>query len=168
MSRFNVFSIIVAHVKTLRKISPNRPDWTEIFVSFGLPAVVSSLLLWKTGIEFEKYISDLLATISIVGGFLFTLLALVYGIIEKIRENPSSSAVRTVFAKEIHANISFSIILSIFCCCSLLIFKISMQYNDGWYDVAKQIILWLNYYLLGVFLLTLIFVLKRIYDLMTP
>ncbi len=168
-SRINVKRIIVAHVKTLRSLNQpvesNRIYWKDIMTFLCWPAIISySLCLMH--LNLMSQVSNLIAIISIFGGFLFNLLAIIYSYIDKIKSS-FVSGVRKRFAYEINANISFCILLSIFNILLLLIF--ALMPNKPCYSIIKfagEVLTYSIYYTLILFFLTLLMVLSRVFVLL--
>ena len=72
---------------------------------------------------------------------------------------------KKVFVKEIHINISYSIVLSLLIIIVLIGCTTKLpEFQFDW--LVKKITLGLTYFLLGKFLLTLLMVLNRVYILL--
>lgn len=73
LDRINILKIIKDHLGTLRSLnqSSNRIYWKDFLLFFIFPVIVSTLLVWK-GYSFKEQLGNLIAAISIFGGFLFT------------------------------------------------------------------------------------------------
>jgi len=127
---------------------------------------VSTLLVWK-GYSFKEQLGNLIAAISIFGGFLFNLLAIIYSQMENIKKDAETEddKVKKRFINEIHINISFCIVLSICIVLTLLLTTIDIL-EFKYLDVLNKIINGLNYFLMILFLLTLTMILNRVYILL--
>ncbi len=69
------------------------------------------------------------------------------------------------FVKEIHINISFCIVLSILIVLTLLLTTIDIpDFEFNW--LIDKIIIGMNYFLMTLFLLTLLMILNRVYILL--
>jgi formate hydrogenlyase subunit 3/multisubunit Na+/H+ antiporter MnhD subunit len=139
-------------------------NWKDFLLFIIFPVCVSSYLSLK-GYTFKDELSNLITGISIFGGFLFNLLAIIYGQIDKIKidAEKEESSIKKIFVREIHINISFCIILSIVLVLTLLFSTIDFptQYSK----IIERTITGINYFLMILFLLTLLMVLNRVYIL---
>jgi hypothetical protein len=168
LSRINILKIIRDHLGTLRSLnqSSNRIYWKDFLLFFVFPIIVSTLLIWK-GYSFKEQLGNLIAVISIFGGFLFNLLAIIYSQMEniKIDAETEDDKIKKRFINEIHINISFCIVLSICIVLTLLLTTIDIPEFE-YLDVINNIINGLNYYLMILFVLTLTMILNRVYILL--
>lgn len=167
--RISIKEIISAHLKTLRSLNQASngiyiPDLLLFFIS---PFLISLYLIYKD-IELSSQITNLISAISILGGFLFNLLAIVYSIMDKLKDDSlkkGASDLKKKFVKEIHSNISFAILLSIFTTVFLIIY--SFEYpSTQVYCCIKKLLALINYFLLILFFLTLLMILNRIFILL--
>jgi len=168
LSRINILKIIKDHLGTMRSLnqSSNRIYWKDFLLFFVFPIIVSTLLVWK-GYSFKEQLGNLIAAISIFGGFLFNLLAIIYSQMENIKKDAETEddKVKKRFINEIHINISFCIVLSICIVLTLLLTTIDIL-EFKYLDVLNKIINGLNYFLMILFLLTLTMILNRVYILL--
>jgi hypothetical protein len=140
----------------------------------GLPLVLAILITYFNLFDLRGQVANLLTVVGITGGFLINLLALIYNVIDSVRKEYPADAVKTIYAKEIHANISFGIVLSMFCCLLLLIYGLKLPSSfKSWLStypqilpITKQVIEGFLYFLLGIFFLTLLMIIKRIFTIM--
>lgn len=166
--RINILSIVKDHFGTLTRLDSKskRVYWKDLVLFIGLPAVVGVLLAYK-GFSIKPFIGNLIAAVAIFGGFLFNLLAIIYSQIDKIRDDAKSeeNELKKLFVKEIHINISYSIVLSLLIIIVLIGCTAELpQFQYEW--LVKKIALGLTYFLLGKFLFTLLMVLNRVYILL--
>ncbi|MBE7691298.1 MULTISPECIES: hypothetical protein [Tenacibaculum] len=168
LERINILSIIIDHFKTLKSLN-QKSNWVngkDLLLFVGLPLTLAILLTYK-GYTFKDQLGNLITAISIFGGFLFNLLAIIYSQLDNIEKdaNNENSDLKKKFVKEIHSNISFCIVLSIFIVMTLLLTTIEIpEFLYDW--LIKKIIVGLNYFLMSLFLLTLIMILNRVYILL--
>lgn len=168
LARINILVIIEDHFGTLRSLnsSKNRISWQDAFLFIFIPIVISFILVYKD-LSFEKQIGNLITAISIFGGFLFNLLAIIYSQFDKIEidANKEDNKLKKRFVKEIHINISFCILISMLIVITLFLSTIDIPKFD--YDwLLNKVIIGVNYFLMLLFLLTLIMVLNRVYILL--
>jgi cytochrome c biogenesis factor len=168
LARINILAIIKDHFKTLKSLNStkNRISWQDSILFIVTPIVIAVGLVYKD-LTFEEQLGNLIAAISIFGGFLFNLLAIIYSQFDKIEidANKEDNELKKRFVKEIHTNISFCIVLSILIVLTLLLSTIDIPlFNYDW--LLKKIIIGVNYFLMSLFLLTLTMVLNRVYILL--
>lgn len=170
--RINVNQIISGHLRTLRSLNQTSKGiyFPDLITFFVFPIALSGYLTYKN-IDLLNQVTNIIAAISILGGFLFNLLAIIYGVMDKLKvdiEQPKkgiNSELKKIFIKEIHSNISYCILLSIFTTTFLLIYSSDFPCTSI-FKIVKQTILFTNYFLLFHFLLTLLMVLNRVYILL--
>jgi hypothetical protein len=140
--------------------------WKDIILFIILPLTFSFFVTYY-GYNFKQQVGNLIAATAIFGGFLFNLLAIIYGQINNIREDAEkeNSELKKRFVKEIHTNISFCIVLSLFIVLSLLLTTIDIPKFQFSFLIEKVIII-INYYLMIIFVLTLMMILNRVYVLL--
>lgn len=166
--RINIIRIIIDHFRTLRKLGSSSRwiHWKDMILFIFLPLTIA-VILSGNGFSIVEYIGNLIAAISIFGGFLFNLLAIIYSQIDKIKTDADreNDKLKKTFVKEIHINISYAIVLSLLIVVVLISFSVPMRPLEyGW--LMKRVSLGLIYFLLGHFLLTLLMVLNRVYILL--
>lgn len=172
LSRINILKIIIDHLGTLReyKSESRYIALNDFFLFFLFPILSASFLSYK-GYTFESQLSNLIAGISIFGGFLFNLLAIIYSQLENIENNndkiddPALSKLKKQFVNEIHINISFCIVLSIIVILTLFLTTIDYSCLEIG-PFIKKIIISINYYFLILFLLSILMVINRVYILL--
>ena len=175
MQRINIYRIVKDHLKTLRSLnqSYNFINIGDFLLFFIFPSIIS-LTLNLLNYNFIKQLDNLIASISILGGFLFNLLAIIYSQIENIKtdveklgnndKNKIEREIKNKFINEIHSNISFAIVLSLFLILSLL--SITIEIPEFKYKtLVENIFIFINYFLMQLFTLTLLMIINRIYIL---
>lgn len=181
--RINIFKIIRDHLKTLKRIDMLRAGMSiqDFCLFFFLPMLIASVLIYLN-VRLERHIADLITSISILSGFLFNLLAIVYGLMDKLQADAKAEAtndrpsLKTTYVKEIHTNISFNILVSLLMLFLLLAHSFINKYNICLIYICNYCHLgslnivdglsWLIYSLLGIFSLTMLMILNRIYILL--
>lgn len=165
ISRINIWKIVNDHIKTLRNINSvsegiSRPDLLLFFI---FPGIMSAILTYKE-IRINNKITILITAVSILGGFLFNLLAVIYGLMDKLKTDAADNELKSRFVKEIHVNISFNIFLSFLLI--LLLIMYSYQAESVCFSIFDYIFTGTLYFLLILFLLTMLMILNRIYIIM--
>lgn len=171
IARINIIKIVLDHFKTLRTFRSDSKTMSfgDILLFIIAPLGIAFFLVYN-GFTFEKQLGNLIAAVAIFGGFLFNLLAIIYGQLESIEKRNSEEydsffELRKEFIAEIHINISFAIVLSVFLIIGLLLATIDVPIEPI-EKVLKKVVLVLDYFLLILFFLTLLMVLNRIYILL--
>lgn len=161
LTRINIIEIVLSHFRTLRGVGQEKGIAVIDFILFLLVPIISAFLLAFYNIGFKSLTSDIITAISILAGFLFNLLAIIYTSLDKIKINGLNTEIRKQFVLELHSNISYNILLSIFIIPLLLMYKLEVY--SCWFD---KTLIGINYFLLFSFFLTLLMVLKRIFILL--
>jgi len=161
--KISVFHIIRDHFSTLRvyrggngkKLSVSKRD---VFLFYVVPMFVAiATYFWGNLSLGDEVISILITSLSIFAALLFNLLILIYDIITK-REH---SKRMTEFLKEIYANVSYSVLISVLSVVAILggLFHFSAK----WVVISINLI---GFYLVTHFILTLFMILKRTHALL--
>ncbi len=166
--RIDIVKIIKDHFLTLSRFDSKSKKiyWKDFILFIIFPVIIGTFLSYKN-FSIKPFIGNLIAAIAIFGGFLFNLLAIIYSQIDKIHAdaNKGENKLKKVFVKEIHINISYSIVLSLIIIIILIACTIHLP-NFPYDWLVKKITLGLTYFLLAKFLLTLLMVLNRVYILL--
>lgn len=166
MQKINFIHIIVNHLRTLRNFRTNRISITDIILFFITPIFLSFtfVLIWE--VSLDEIIGDILKSIAIFSAFLLNMLAIVSNSLDK--DKIKNDKYKKIYAKEIHSNLSFEILLGIFSVIFLIAQLLLIDYQNPSNNlyILKKIIEIINFSLLGIFLLTLIMCLNRIYILL--
>lgn len=165
MSRINIFKIVISHICTFRNIKKGRVDYLALTFMLLLPAIISTILVFDNIADIRSHISDLLTFVSITGGFLFNLLALIHVVIEKVNSTESGNIVKKKYAKEIHSNISFGILVAIISTIVLILYSFPTPFK-GIELLSVNTSQWFIYFTLLVFTLNLLLILKRIFTIL--
>jgi hypothetical protein len=168
LSRINIFQIIRDHFKTLRSLNQKTKGiyWQDFILFILFPIALSGFATYKN-YSLQNQVTNLIAATSIIGGFLFNLLAIIYGQIDKIKSDADTEQnyLKKVFVKEIHINISFGIVLSIILVLTLILYSIDFK-GEQIFEVLNKALLAINYFLITEFTLTILMVVNRVYILL--
>lgn len=173
--RINFYKIIKDHLNTLRRIDNNKNEiafWDCIL--FIVAPLMIAIVLAHFRISISSHITDLITAVSIIGGFLFNLLAIIYGLMDKLTTDSQASApesetgkLKRLFIKELHINISFNILISLFLLVSLLLYSyLPNEQCELWIIGIHWVLTVLTYFLSILFFLTMLMILNRIYILL--
>ena len=172
--RINIYNIVTDHLKTLRhtsSVNSKNIYWKDFILFFVIPVTIAGILTYM-GYTLANKINELITAVSILGGFLFNLLAIIYGQIDKIKGDTTRTTndtdlqqVKKIFVKEIHINISFCIVLSIVILLALFLLQVDIP-DFKYRYIINKLLIFISYFLLSIFLLSLLMVINRIYILL--
>ena len=189
MPKIKIGKIIKSHYKTFY-ILENEKEKISIssYLLYLLIPLLGSIILTYFGYTMESEINNLIAAISIFGGFLFNLLAIIYTQVDKILIAIEKDEIKAekgelgifdttkrdlknkrIFAKEINSNISYSIILALTIIIFLLLLNVDLP-KFTFFNYApfmKMLLIGINYFLLSHFILTLLMIISRVYILLS-
>ncbi|MGM3305774.1 hypothetical protein ACSQ6I_07235 [Anabaena sp. WFMT] len=163
-AKINVLNIIKDHLDTLINYNSLKRSKSDAILFFAVPLILSiTLVFFKITIN-KDFIGVLINIFAIFAGLLFNLLVLVYDVISKVvksSNNAKSTKLRLSLLKEIYSNISFEILLALF---STIILSISILFTNS---ILINISSFLVFFLVALFTLTLLMVLKRVHKLLS-
>jgi hypothetical protein len=171
LSRIDFRKIVIAHYNSLSSLNSGRISLGDILLFIFVPILLSFGLIYYN-ISIQKQIGNLITMMSILAGFLFNLLAIIHASLGKIKQrikkkNEEQDSIKFRFANEIHANISYNILIAMFLIIFLVIFAFDINFNDKFYNyVLTQLFNFICLFLLLHFTLTLLMILNRIYILL--
>lgn len=158
--KFSIWRIVVDHIDTLRNAKSRKYRPLDFISLFAVPMVVGIAATYFGYILSKEIINSLLTSLSVFAALLFNLLLLVYSIVQR-NNVAESEKVRTKFLKEIYANISFCILLTVLTIALLLITFISIDTPR-----FRLFLTFVVYFLTATFLLTLLMILRRVHSLL--
>jgi hypothetical protein len=171
----DVRRIISDHYKTLVYREPDTNEWSinkaDVILFFLIPALVAGALIW---LEFnaDKIIGIVATAFSIFAALLFNLLLLVFDLIARDKNRPF----KVDLLQAIYDNISFAILISILALTAILLFAVSDYFIPALKDHetsllvltwARRVFSFFLYYCITNFMLTMIFVLKKVHILLS-
>lgn len=154
LSKINISDIIINHTATLKNDNTKKTGIDDYFTFLLIPIILTSILLYFKVVLSDEALNIVITTLSIFVGLLFNVIVLIFDIIKR----DSTKKVKNVVLKELLANISFTILISIIA----IIFTVLTFINN---DVAKMVFTGLVYFLLSIFVFTVLMVLKRMHKL---
>lgn len=155
LNKINVWDIIVEHFKSLRDADSGKASKTDVALFFAGP-IAPLVVIVAFGMRLSDSTISVLATaLSILAGLLFNLLVLLHSL-ETAPRDPAFNKLMKRFAKELHANIAYAIVVSLIALIPLVI----ASYFDlkDWRRTAFGVV---AVYLAVHFTLTMAMVLKR-------
>lgn len=170
MFRINICHIIKDHFKSLRLEGSEEMYWGDKVIFFVFPMIVTFFLFYHN-VDLKPQVGNLIKAMAIFAAFMFNLLAVIHGQLGEIKENTKKinnqedRKRKIKFAEEIHSNITFNIILAVALIFFLLIYDLTPCIGNLTNVVIIKVTLMINYFLLFLFLLTLMMVINRVYIL---
>lgn len=164
--KLDTLPIIRDHIHTLVNHKTGEILKKDLVTFFGLPFLIALALslFINSGLMDTAVANVLITSLSVFSALLFNLLLLIYDIVRKedsqLKAVPRRGTIKR-FLKEIFANISYSIFISVVCIIFLLL--LYLQVGSIWY---YRVLSFISYYLIVSFLLTLFMVLKRVHILL--
>ncbi len=168
-NKINILGIMGDHYKTFVDFNTEKTKISDYFIFFGIPIIIA-LIAYYFCITISSNSAAVITTaVTILAGLLFNLLVLVHTInsrnyIYTTRKDTDK------FFMEIYANISYSILISLFCLIPLVYLSFTdssdiKNYSNYYKDILKYtsvIVILLSVHLF----LTLLMVLKRMHYLL--
>jgi hypothetical protein len=151
--KINVLRIVVAHYQSLRQ--GTNKDGSDIFVFIFMPLAIASVLVWLKAYMSDSLLSTIVSALSIFVGLLLNVVVLLFDIVR----NTTKQTLKHKIVTETLSNVSFTILLSLF----TIPFALSTQI-DRW-PFLKPWTSLVTYFLLCVFIATLLMIIKRVYAL---
>ena len=161
-SKLNVWGVVRDHIGTLRNFDTGRYSPGDILLFIVIPAIFAAGLTWLRIKITEQIANGLITALSVFAGLLFNLLLLIYDIVQKDQGAADNAKLQRLFLKEIYANISFCILISITSIILLSVFAFGITVNALAFALCFVI-----YFFLAVFVFTLLMVLKRVHVLLS-
>jgi len=160
-SKINLFSIVRAHFNTLRDVQTQRRSVADWLTFYAAPLVGAGLLM-RLHLRIDKdYVNIIVSMLSIFVGLLLNMIVVLFDIIRSERKRVHKVAV----LEEVLANISFTIVLSIFTIGVVLLTQLNFG-RPAWQpyiEGSREVINFISFACLILFLLTLLMVVKRMY-----
>lgn len=164
ISRLDITDVIRNHVHTMSSVRTGKILWGDILLFYVIPTAI--------GVTVSKHFpvtmligakGDLLTAVSIIGGFLFALFAYIVTVLDKLQAMNSTSPVKNRFAREIHTNIAYTILISLLSIVLLVCAGFLKEKPEGWEVMGKQFFFASLYAVLIHFLFSLVMVIRRVY-----
>lgn len=169
LKKISLTAIVHDHQKTLSVKRNDSIDVKNILIFFGIPAIFGFTLM---DLNIKDSSSSLITILAIFSGLLFNLLATLFGIAEKT--DRSNFPNRYNFLKAVIANVGYTVFIAIvntafFALISFDFYKIFFLFDFlGAKRIPEIFQRFTNFYtifLLGHFMLCLLLVISRFYDL---
>jgi len=154
LDKINITKIIKKHIKTLKNYKTEKLGFDDLLTFIIFPLVGTSILLYfDIGLN-DKATNIIITTLSILVGLLFNVIVIIFDIVKR----DSTLRIKNKLLEELLTNISYSILLSLF----IIAFTL-LTYIEN--DLSKQIFTGVVYFLIGNYFMTVLMILKRMYQL---
>ena len=151
-NKININQILKSHFATLQNDNSNKAEFDDYLTFLIVPIIVATGLLYFDIHLKDSAVNIVITTLSILVGLLFNVIVLIFDIIKR----DASQKLKNTVLKQLLANISFTILLSIV----TILFTLATYFDI---EYIKEIATWIVYFLLTVFIFTVLMVLKRMY-----
>ena len=162
MSKINIFGIVIGHVRTLKDHSTGNYEPIDFVLFFGIPVAITGSLLFTYGSLRQDLITIIATSLSIFAALLFNLLLLVYDATRRIeRQKECSEDTRGEFLRQLADNISFAVLVAV----AAVVVVITLMFVIH-VSTASLVVSGFIYFLITLFTLTLLMILRRIHVLL--
>lgn len=159
--KINIKVIVVDHLQTLRAHDTQKTSRGDLALFFVVPFLLAGVLLRARPLLAPELVDVLATSLSVFAALLFNLILLMYDIMSRTNEEQRHQPFRHGLIQEVYKNVSFCILVAVVALLLLLISFFSACVHSLAIAVA-----FLVYYFVGVFILSLFMVLKRIHVLL--
>jgi magnesium-transporting ATPase (P-type) len=158
IDKINVTEIVKNHLSTLVNDNTKKPGLGDFFTFLFIPIIVAAILFYSNNIVDPNTASTLsniiIVSLSIFIGLLFNVIVLIFDIVHKGNKQDIKNRV----LKQLLSNIAFTVLLSIVS----IILTLSTYIR---YLYIKNVFIFLNYFTLTLFVITVLMILKRMHAL---
>lgn len=162
--KISIARIISDHISTLKDYGNSKYSKPDIILFFFIPFLISAASVYF-GLRLNKDLVGILINVfSIFAGLLFNLLVLLYDVISKISgsaKSKQSTRLKIDLLEQVFSNISFEILLSLI---NVILLAISTLFDS---KIANSSFSFFVFYLVILFTLSLLMVLKRVHKLLS-
>jgi len=154
LKKINIIGIISNHLKTLYNENTGKLGLDDFVTFLLIPLIITVGLLFFDIRLTDSAITIIITTLSILVGLLFNVIVIIFDIIK--RDN--TKKLKNRILNELLTNISFSIILSIL----IILVTLITYFTNKWICIIST---GLVYFLLSIYFMTVLMILKRMYTL---
>lgn len=152
--KINIKKIVNHHFATIKNANTGKASKDDILTFFIVPILTATLLvLFLIELKTDA-INIIVSTLSIFVGLMFNIIVLIFDIVKR----DASQKIKNEVLKQLLANISFAIVLSIFA----ILVTLCTYFSNCF---IKFFFTWFAYFSLSLFLITLLMILKRMYNI---
>jgi hypothetical protein len=161
LDKINVTGIVRQHVRTLKAYRTGAYAPFDFVIFFVCPLVAAAVLVRFRPVLSADLVGVLATSLSVFAALLFNLILLIYDMLNRGNGSGGKGKLKTALLEEIYNNVSFCILVAIV----TLLFLLA-DFLDIRRPIVQEAIAFVVYYLVGVFVLTLLMVLKRVHILL--
>lgn len=165
LEKIDVREIVRRHIETLRDASRQGEglSWPDVALFFGVPALVpmAFFLFSKKQVFTEGGVSLLVNLIAILTGFLLNVLVLIVG--QQDKTHPDRGDLRRAL-EEVHHNVAFAVLVGVVSLVPLAL--VGLDNLQRLVPAVLFSLIALGLYLVGIFFLTMLMVMKRVHGLL--
>jgi hypothetical protein len=157
--KIDIRDIVSDHLKTLTNFNTGKRSVGDVLLFFVVPL---GLGIGLATLDFRlnaTTANGLITALAVFAGLLFNLLVLVHGLLRAATDTPRFKEERQLI-REIYANISFAILISLG---AIIVLLACLFPGPRWAWITGSIA---AYFLIGNFLLTLLMVLRRVHTVL--
>ena len=156
--KLDIRNIVKAHLKTLVNDGNGKADFRDWFFFLILPMMISGILLWFKIFIHSGHIDSIIAGLSIFIGLSLNLVVLLFEVAQK----ETISDLKKAFIKDVIANISFLILISVLSIIVSLFTLLGCSDKNS-YCVISYITNGATYFLLSEVLLIIVLLIRNMY-----
>lgn len=163
-TKINVLNIIKNHFRTIVNATSGNIEWEDVLTFIITPAIIASALMYFGARVDSSATNVIITSLAIFIGLLINMVVLLFDLLSKDKDNIQ----RVIALGELLSNILFTILLSILLVVISLIGLIPMDEKHPHGVVCQKLIYGSNcaiFFFLAFLLLTILMVLKRMYNL---
>lgn len=153
-TKIDVKDIITNHIESLKKYGASKIYPSDLFLFFGLPLILAVILVNSIQLDDTK-LGIIVTAFTIFIGLLFNILAILLAF-----DNQKYKDIDKEYIKQVLFNVCFSILISI----SVIVLSLLKFVECS--NIIMKIIDFILLYFIVVFLLTLLMILKRLFNLL--
>jgi len=157
-SKINVYAVVRAHFRTLKNTSQSRASKAQVAQFLLLPLIFAVVLAYLRVNVPSVSVGALLAAAAVFGGLLFNLLVIMFDVADREPPGDLSGRVWRAFLIELNANVSFSVLTTLFMTALLVVLAVVGADNG----LAIRLVSFAFWFVSGLFALTLLMIVKRV------
>jgi hypothetical protein len=155
IDKINIGVIVKKHLKTLVNANTDKAGTSDIITFLIFPIIVSIVLSYLHVELSDTVINIIIVSLSIFVGLLFNLIILIFDIVKGNTKNK----IKNEILEQLLVNIAFTVLLSIVA----IVFTLFTFVQHHMY--IKLVFTGIVYFMLTLFLATILMILKRMYIL---
>jgi hypothetical protein len=152
--KVNVVVIVEKHLQTLVNAQTKKHELGDYVTFLFIPSIVSLALIWFGFLLNKDFVGIICSILSIFVGLFFNVIVIIFDIVKR----EAGKKMKVEFLRELLYNISFTILISVFCIVLSLCSIIEQVY-------IRYVTNFATYFLAVLFLMTVLMILKRMFML---